>query len=186
MSNKTPGEPVKKTASAPKRRSLQEWVLLAVLALLVVVTLGALGYMITSRGGPGCIQVIDNSDFDDVADSPKRISGPNYECLSLERVSEPDDLAKGLSGRESMPANQGMLFVFPESSKHCFWMKDMQFPLDMIWVDANKKVVHVEADVQPDSYPNEICPPQPAVYVIEVNAGVAKKAYLTPGSQLQF
>ena len=62
----------------------------------------------------------------------------------------------------------------------------MKFPLDMIWINADKKVVYVKKNVQPSTYPNTFCPDQPALYVIEVNAGVADKAYLSPGSQLQF
>lgn len=153
---------------------------------MVVLGLGISVWMIVSRGGPSCIQLPDKTDFDDVADSPKRISGPNFECLGLERVSSEQDLEKGLSGRESMPENQGMLFTFESSGKHCFWMKDMKFSLDMIWVNADKKVVYVEKNVQPSTYPDTFCPDQPALYVIEVNAGVANKAYLSTGSQLQF
>jgi uncharacterized membrane protein (UPF0127 family) len=106
--------------------------------------------------------------------------------LELQEVSSPEALEKGLSGRQSMPESAGLLFVFPKAGEHCFWMKDMHFPIDMIWLDANKKVVTVKADVQPDTYPQSFCPTQPARYVIEVNAGVAKKSRISEGSQLRF
>lgn len=179
-------KPAKKTGSAPKPRSRNEWLQLGFLVFLVVACLATLGFMIISRGGPGCIQIVDVTDLDEVASSPKRISGPHYECLVLERVSTPEAIVQGLSGRESMPHNHGMLFIFSEPGKHCFWMKDMNFPLDMIWINADKEVIDIREDIQPDSYPQSFCPDQPALYVLEVNAGVADKAYLTPGSKLQF
>jgi uncharacterized membrane protein (UPF0127 family) len=62
----------------------------------------------------------------------------------------------------------------------------MGFPLDIIWTDADKKIVTIEEDVQPDTYPKSFCPDQLALYVIEVNAGVSKRAGLVEGQQLQF
>lgn len=189
MSNKTLAEPVKKTASAPKsklRRPQGKWAWIALLTLLVAATLGIWSYIIYSQGGPGCIYIIDKTDFDDPGQSPRRISGPNYECLALEQVTTPEAMAKGLSGRTSLPQDQGMLFTYSQPGEYCFWMKDMQFPIDIIWVDADKKVINVHENVPPESYPEEFCPDKPAMYVIEVNAGVAKQAYLSSGSQLQF
>jgi len=137
--------------------------------LLATIIVGIWVYVIFNQGETNCIQISDS------------------ECLQLERVSTPEALEKGLSGRESMLQNQGMLFTFPQADKHCIWMKDMRFSLDIIWADADKKVVDLRENVSPQSYPEIFCPnQQPALYVIEVNAGVADKAYLSPGSQLQF
>lgn len=70
-----------------------------------------------------------------------------------------------------LPENEAMLFVFERSGEHCFWMKDTRIPLDMIWLNEQKQVVHIEENVQPESYPKSFCPDEAALYVVEVNAG---------------
>lgn len=77
---------------------------------------------------------------------------------------------KGLAGVESMPANEGKLFVFDREGKYGFWMKDTLIPLDIIWIDNNRKVVHIEKNVRPESYPTTYNTPVPARFVLEVNA----------------
>lgn len=182
MSNKTPAEPAKKTALAPKKLALSG--LLVVLGLTMALIWG---YIIASKGqAPGCgIQIIDNYRLDE-PHGRYDASQPGYKCLRLETVDSPEAIRQGLSGRESLPSDQGLLFVFPEPGQHCLWMKDMKFSIDMIWLDADKKVVTVKEDVQPDSFPDSFCPSSPAKYVIEVNSGVARKALVSPGSQLRF
>jgi uncharacterized membrane protein (UPF0127 family) len=140
-------------------------------AVIVITTLGFVTWVVNREDNSGCLI---------------RIDGPNYDCIHLERVKSAEALQHGLSGRTSMPQDQGMLFIFDHSAKHCFWMKDMHFPLDILWMDGNKTVVHVETNVQPDSYPQSFCPDQNARYVLELNAGVAAKAHLAEYSRLQF
>jgi len=106
--------------------------------------------------------------------------------LHYETAETSEAQAEGLSGRDSLAANAGMLFIYPEPSNHCFWMKDMKFPLDIIWLNENKRVVTIEEDVKPETYPKSFCPDLPAMYVIEVNAGTVNKAGVHKGDQLQF
>jgi uncharacterized membrane protein (UPF0127 family) len=91
---------------------------------------------------------------------------------------------RGLGGRASLPANEGMLFVFDHTGPHGFWMKDMQFPIDIIWLDENKRVVHIESNVQPSSYPNVYSPEMPSRYALEVNAGYAATHSIVAGSKI--
>lgn len=83
----------------------------------------------------------------------------------------------GLSHFKSLPDNQGMLFVFETSDKYAFWMKGMNFPLDIIWLKAlgedNYEVVALAENVSPNTYPQSISPSIPADAVLEVNAGAA-------------
>lgn len=102
----------------------------------------------------------------------------------LETVSKPADLAKGLGGRNSLPEKSGMLFAFEKADKHCFWMKDMRFSLDIIWLDSQKRVVHVATAVSANSYPEQFCPDKPAKYVIELNPGLT--GGLREGQKLSF
>ena len=107
----------------------------------------------------------------------------NKESINLIVVKAPNDLKKGLSGRKDIPQDQGMLFIFPTKGKYSFWMKDMLFPLDIIFID-DKKVVDVFENLPPDDSPfrPKYAPSAPANYVLEVNAGVAKKLKIQKGT----
>ena len=93
---------------------------------------------------------------------------------------------RGLGDRDSLARNEGMLFVFEEPAVQCFWMKDMHFALDIIWLDAQKKVVYIEKNVSPDTFPKSYCPAEPAEYVIELNAGEVTRNHLAVGQRLSF
>jgi uncharacterized membrane protein (UPF0127 family) len=95
-------------------------------------------------------------------------------------------LATGLSGRTTLPSESGMLFIFPSAGVQGFWMKDMLFPIDMIWLDEAKTVVGVTSNVLPNSYPNVFYPPTPIRYVLEVNSGKAKSFGIATGTTLTF
>lgn len=110
----------------------------------------------------------------------------NGRSFSLEVAATEPSRELGLGGRTSLPANHGMLFVFDQVKPECFWMKDMHFSIDMIWVSADKKVVHIEPNVSPSTYPNSFCPEAPVKYVIELNAGMAQAADIHDGETLVF
>jgi uncharacterized membrane protein (UPF0127 family) len=105
----------------------------------------------------------------------------------LEIAASPAAQAKGLGNRLSMSAHHGMLFFNLYPSRECFWMKDMYFPLDIVWLNGTKQIVQVRSDVRPDSFPNTYCAPSGlAQYVIELHAGEAVRAGIAPGQVLQF
>ena len=64
-----------------------------------------------------------------------------------------------------------MLFVFPDNDQHGIWMKDMKFPIDIIWISENYNIVHVKKDATPESYPTVFKNSKPARYVLELPAG---------------
>jgi uncharacterized membrane protein (UPF0127 family) len=68
------------------------------------------------------------------------------------------------------------VFIFDTAEKWSFWMKDMNYPIDIFWLDENGVVVHIEESVSPDTYPTQsFVPPVPALYVIETKAGFAQE-----------
>ena len=91
--------------------------------------------------------------------------------LSIEIADESAEQARGLSGRAYLPEDSGMLFVFKEEGYPGFWMKDMNFALDFVWMDQNFKVVDLDENIGPETYPKVYKPNEPAKYVLEVNAG---------------
>ncbi len=93
---------------------------------------------------------------------------------------------QGLGGRTSLNQNSSMLFVFDDEAIRCFWMKDMRFAIDIIWLDSEKRVVYQKQHVEPSTYPENFCSDEPARYVIELNAGVANDIGLAEDQQLTF
>lgn len=104
--------------------------------------------------------------------------------FQLEIVSTAESQQKGLGGRSNMADDHGMIFVFDPPATQCFWMKDMQFALDIIWLNAEKKVTKVAQNISPESYPEKFCSDDATKYVIELNAGQAAKAGIVPGKVL--
>lgn len=109
-------------------------------------------------------------------------------CVDVKVALKDQDLMRGLQFKKSLPADRGMLFVFPETSLHRFWMKDTLIPLDMVWLDDNKTVIFMESHVLP--CPKDPCPVygplEPSRYVLEVNAGYAKTLGIHIGHQARF
>ncbi len=91
---------------------------------------------------------------------------------------------QGLSGRVSLPPGRGMFFVFNKPDKWGIWMKDMRFPIDIIWANENGIIVTIEHDVPPSSYPNSFYPSAPSLYVLEVPAGFTKTFGIAIGQQI--
>lgn len=107
----------------------------------------------------------------------------------LDRIEIADTNAKrerGLSGRNSIEANYGMLFTFQTPAKYEFWMKDMNFAIDMIWLDADWKVVGLKKDAKPESYPEAFGPEENSLYVLEVVSGLIQKENLKIGDHVKF
>lgn len=105
--------------------------------------------------------------------------------LTLEIAETPDERRQGLSDRSSLGALDGMLFVFAEEGRHSMWMKDMLFSLDIIWIDDERRVVFIEEYVSPETYPRTFASPEPARYVLEVDAGRASEEGWDLGSVLE-
>lgn len=94
--------------------------------------------------------------------------------VHAEVVATSEAHAQGLSGRERLEQGEGMLFIFAEEGLYSFWMKDMLFPIDIIWISAEKKVVHIEEHIVPETYPSSFESPVAASYVLEVPAGFVR------------
>ncbi len=89
----------------------------------------------------------------------------------------------GLSGRTNLALDEGLFFVTDTPNMLGIWMKDMNFPIDVIWFDNNLKVITIVSNMLPDSYPTVYNPTVPAQYVLEVNAGVASKEGIKVGQK---
>ena len=108
--------------------------------------------------------------------------------VNADVASDANSRAVGLGGRESLAKDAGMLFVFDSEAKHSFWMKNVKFQLDIIWLDKNKKVVHFVKNAQPDTGGalDIYTPPKKAYYVLEVNGGMIDEFGLTLDNKATF
>jgi uncharacterized protein len=101
--------------------------------------------------------------------------------ITLDVAKTQEQRIKGLSGRKSMPRNHAMLFIFEEKGRHGIWMKDMNFSLDVVWLDEFNQVVYIEKNISPETFPNVFIPFQDAKYVLEFNAGFVDKNNIKTG-----
>ena len=104
------------------------------------------------------------------------------------RLANTDETrVKGLSGTESLAPNEGMLFDFKASALWGIWMKDMLIPIDIIWLDDNKTVVSIVNEAPPELGDTKTyTPTAPARYVLELQAGAAKRNAIKIGDVAKF
>jgi uncharacterized membrane protein (UPF0127 family) len=113
---------------------------------------------------------------------------PSGKVLQAELMIKDEDRAMGLMFRPSLPPDRGLLFVFDDVDFHGIWMKNCRFPIDIVWLDEERRVVHVAEAVPPckaDPCP-VYTPMKKAAYVVEINAGQARREKAILGSRLEF
>lgn len=92
---------------------------------------------------------------------------------------------RGLSGQPFLHANEAMLFVFESPMYHGIWMKDMNFSIDIVWVNPAWQVVHIEENVSPSTYPKVFRPDERATHVIELKAGTVSTEGIKKGDRVE-
>lgn len=121
-------------------------------------------------------------------ENTRRVVLPNGTTLAVQVAETEAQRNQGLAGVEQINSGSGMLFVFDQSGNHSMWMKGMQIPLDIVWLDEQGKVVYLATQVQPpkddqaelSTYVND----EPARYVLELAAGEAEMAGIKEGVHL--
>ena len=108
---------------------------------------------------------------------------------------------RGLSGRVQLKKDEGMLFVFVQPGIHSFWMKDMNFPIDIIWINEDAEIVYIKKDARPESFPESYGPGEDVPtesrgsstvkavgtkYVLEVVSGFSEENNLREGDRVEF
>lgn len=114
------------------------------------------------------------------------LDGARY---SVELAQNDDTRARGLMFRDTMPTDQGMLFIHDREEQLAYWMKNTKIGLDILYFDNERRLVSQQRDVPPCSA-GDMCPPYPSTgparYVLELNAGQAEKIQLKDGAELKF
>jgi uncharacterized membrane protein (UPF0127 family) len=109
--------------------------------------------------------------------------------FSLEIADTPDERAVGLMGRDTLPLETAMLFVFETERTWPFWMKNTSILLDILWINSSGKIVDIQTMYpepgKPDKDLTVYEPASPALYALEINGGLAKKYGFSPGTLVQ-
>ena len=118
------------------------------------------------------------------------ITLPGGMIIYAELADTPLKRAEGLMYRENLGADRGMLFTFPQAQAWVFWMKNTKIPLDLIWINEKRQIVHIEPNVPICTRTDDSCPQyrpnNDALYVLELAGGRAEGLKLQRGSKLQF
>jgi len=108
-------------------------------------------------------------------------------CFSVEIALTEEEKAKGLMFRESLEEDEGMLFIYGEEGIYSFWMKNTLIPLDIIWINPEKKVVYIEHEAQPCGQEcKSLIPSKNAQFVLEIKGGTTEKLKIIPGDEVEF
>ncbi|MBI1817568.1 MAG: DUF192 domain-containing protein [Deltaproteobacteria bacterium] len=105
--------------------------------------------------------------------------------VRVEVVSTPSARAQGLMYRRELTADAGMLFIFPADGVQHFWMKNTLMPLDMLFIDRERRIVGIVENARPMST-EPVGPDTPARYVLEVNGGFAAQHHVSTGAMVEF
>src|SRR3989344_4856986 len=108
------------------------------------------------------------------------------QSIKVDLAFTPAIQEQGLSGRSELREAEGMLFIFSEPDQYSFWMKVMNFSIDIIWISEDMKVVYIKKDAKPELYPETYKPEKDAKYVLEVVSGFSEKNNLKEGDKVLF
>jgi len=118
------------------------------------------------------------------------ITLPEGTIIQAELADTPHKRAEGLMYRTHLADDRGMLFTFSQVQAWVFWMKNTKIPLDLIWINEKKQIIHMEQNVPICTRTDDSCPQyrpnEGALYVLELAAGRAERLKLQRGSKLQF
>jgi uncharacterized membrane protein (UPF0127 family) len=160
--------------------------------VLVIILAGISLWLGLKKSGSGSINI---STGNSVTAPVQRIEGEltfisssnpaQVKRIAIEVADSPEERNRGLMDRRSLPDSTGMLFVFERSGQQNFWMKNTYIPLDIIFVNADKRIVKIHKYAAPhsiDSYPSQ----QDALYVVEVNGGFTDQHNIQEGDRISF
>lgn len=115
---------------------------------------------------------------------------PRGAVIQAEIADTPKKRAEGLMYREHLGKNRGMLFIFGQAQLWTFWMKNTKIPLDIIWMNEKKQIIHIVRSTPICTRKDDGCPQyqpnDPAMYVLELGSGEADRLKLENGSKLKF
>jgi|SRR3989344_1431681 len=145
--------------------------------LTIALLLAALAFIISLVYKPLAVSIGESALYEQ--SSPTVELGGQIVRVTIADTSV--EREKGLGGREGLARDEGMLFVFPEDGINSFWMKDMTFAIDILWISNSGEIVDIRESVAPESYPEVLTPRREARYVLELSSGWVEEYSLRIG-----
>lgn len=140
--------------------------------------------------GLGAIAIYGYREYSDDIQNALFQEGDTYRifvdtvALEVSVADDSEERRQGLSGTDSLGELEGKLFIFETADTHGFWMKDMLYPIDILWIDEDLTIVHIAESATPDSYPTVFKPSVPARFVLETNASFVGTYKITVGTKV--
>ncbi len=147
---------------------------LQVAIVFILVPLGIIFWYTTSEGISVREIFFPTVNVMHIGDTPVRVEIANSD----------EERTRGLSGREGIEGVSGLLLVFPENGYHGLWMKDMKFSIDIIWINEELEIVHIEKNVSPDTYPKVFRPSSPVRFALETEIRYADTFGIRAGQKV--
>jgi uncharacterized protein len=120
----------------------------------------------------------------------RTVTLPGGRQIRAEMKMHRQDILTGMKFRDSLPPDRGMLFMYGKPGSYSFWMYEVKVPLDIVWMDQNRRIVEIYENAKPCSGPPEKClvygGSRESMYVLELAGGMVKKCNLSVGQQLEF
>ena len=110
----------------------------------------------------------------------------NDVSIEVEIADTIETRMRGLSYREFLANGRGMFFIFDKPSRYGFWMKDMHFAIDIVWIDERFRVIDIEKSVSPETFPKVFYPNEVVKYVLELDAGFSDEHSIDIGKMVYF
>lgn len=162
--------------------------IILLLLLAALIAGGVWIYAMVQKNHQETLDAVARGEFE-IRETPIEYTEENWRALypgtvtgqiasTTVHVSVADSLPEriqGLSDTPFLPENVVKLFVFNASGTHSIWMKDMQYALDIMWLNQGGEVVHIEENIAPDTFPEAFASPTTAWFVVEANAGFVAK-----------
>ena len=133
--------------------------------LWIIIVIGVIGFFV----------------FTNPVDPTITIKGHRWQIEVADELVEQE---RGLSGRLRLPPDNGMLFIYSQPAKYGFWMKDMKFALDLIWI-KNNQIISINEKITPETYPAFFYAPEAVDMVLEINAGDVEKFNIKAGDYVK-
>lgn len=150
----------------------------SILVLLVVL---AAGFVFTQKNDsqPLSQEVLVVRPQDSLDRVTGKLGGETFDVM-VARTE--DEQKRGLGGLSGLAPQEAMLFPYKVSDFHGFWMKDMNFSIDIVWLDQDSRIVHIEKSIAPDTYPKIYFPASPSRSVVEFSAGTIDRLGVSVGN----
>ena len=127
-----------------------------------------------------CALLVTAPAFAQTPPMPRAELTAGFHRIEAEVAANQADRTQGLMHRRVLAPNQGMIFAFPQTAMHCFWMKNTPLPLAIAFLDEKGKIVSID-EMAPETEDNH-CPAEPARFALEMNAGWFKAKGLKAGA----